>query len=101
MYTFGKSTHFKKLTNVGDRGSERLSYQLATRIVNVVNYQIRCNHSIIPKNTHVLNNCKSTVETLLQEDNRKPAAFYHLIDLQNIMLLSTELVGVMTQTCRG
>ena len=53
MYTFGKSIHFKKLTNVADRGSARLSYQLATRIVNVVThhvskmyYQMRCNHSI-------------------------------------------------------
>ena len=63
-------------------------------------YQIKCNHSIIPKNTHVLNNCKSTVEKLLQEDNRKPAAFYHLIDLQKFKLVSTDLVGVMTQTCR-
>ena len=57
MYTFGKSILFKKLTNVGDRGSARLSYQLAiTRIVNVVThhvskmyYQMRCNHSIISK----------------------------------------------------
>ena len=47
-----------------------------------------------------INNCTSTVEKLLQEDNRKPKAFYHLIDLQKIVLVSTDLVGVMTQTCR-
>ncbi len=47
-----------------------------------------------------INNCKSTIEKLLQEENRKPAAFYHLIDLQKIMLVSTDLVGVTTQKCR-
>ena len=33
---------------------------------------------------NLINNCKSTVEKLLQEENRKPAAFYHLIDLRKI-----------------